>query len=396
MPDDDSDFADFLRRIRAGDAAAAEELVRRYEPAIRREVRSRCTTRASPPARLDGRLPVGAGQLLRPRGRRAVRPRRPAAAAAAAGAAWPATRSPDQAARRQRPAARDGRRSPSRAGRDAWPAPAHGPSRVVAGRELLDASAAALATTRSARWRTCGPGPRAGPRSPPQLGGTADGRRMQLARALDRVAAGAWRDRGSGTERCSTDSGARRPGPACWELWQQGQRPDLARVPGQGRPAAARRPCARCCCVDQCATLAARRARPGRGLPRRRSPRPAMPEAALDVVYGEFLLRDELGEAVADEFRPASPSCADLGRQVEVHLPCRIAAPRHAAASRRRTPGPRASGLGAGLPGDEPAGRLSAGAGATVRARRRTARLRDPGRARPGRHGRRLQGPAGG
>jgi RNA polymerase sigma-70 factor (ECF subfamily) len=35
------DFADFLRRIRAGDHAAARELVQRYEPLIRREVRMR-------------------------------------------------------------------------------------------------------------------------------------------------------------------------------------------------------------------------------------------------------------------------------------------------------------------------------------------------------------------
>ena len=37
---DDPTFADFLARIRAGDAAAAEELVRRYEPAIRVIVRA--------------------------------------------------------------------------------------------------------------------------------------------------------------------------------------------------------------------------------------------------------------------------------------------------------------------------------------------------------------------
>jgi len=35
------DFADFLWRIRAGDEAAARELVRRFEPVIRREVRLR-------------------------------------------------------------------------------------------------------------------------------------------------------------------------------------------------------------------------------------------------------------------------------------------------------------------------------------------------------------------
>jgi DNA-directed RNA polymerase specialized sigma24 family protein len=38
---DDTSFADFLRRIRAGDQQAAAELVRRYEPAIRLEVRMR-------------------------------------------------------------------------------------------------------------------------------------------------------------------------------------------------------------------------------------------------------------------------------------------------------------------------------------------------------------------
>jgi RNA polymerase sigma-70 factor (ECF subfamily) len=39
--DDDVSFDDFLRRIRGGDDTAAEELVRRYEPLIRREVRLR-------------------------------------------------------------------------------------------------------------------------------------------------------------------------------------------------------------------------------------------------------------------------------------------------------------------------------------------------------------------
>lgn len=39
--DENPDFADFLRRIRAGDDLAAMELVRRFEPLIRREVRTR-------------------------------------------------------------------------------------------------------------------------------------------------------------------------------------------------------------------------------------------------------------------------------------------------------------------------------------------------------------------
>jgi RNA polymerase sigma-70 factor (ECF subfamily) len=39
----DNTFADFLRRVRAGDEAAAAELFHRYEPVIRREVRMRLT-----------------------------------------------------------------------------------------------------------------------------------------------------------------------------------------------------------------------------------------------------------------------------------------------------------------------------------------------------------------
>ena len=38
---EEPDFLDFLRRIRAGDDAAASELVQRFEPLIRREVRMR-------------------------------------------------------------------------------------------------------------------------------------------------------------------------------------------------------------------------------------------------------------------------------------------------------------------------------------------------------------------
>ena len=40
-------FADFLRRVRAGDEAAAAELVRQYEPVIRREIRLRMTDTSS-------------------------------------------------------------------------------------------------------------------------------------------------------------------------------------------------------------------------------------------------------------------------------------------------------------------------------------------------------------
>ena len=40
---EDQSFADLVRRVRAGDAAAAEQLVREYEPHIRRAVRVRLT-----------------------------------------------------------------------------------------------------------------------------------------------------------------------------------------------------------------------------------------------------------------------------------------------------------------------------------------------------------------
>src|SRR3954454_24985367 len=39
--DDEPSFAEFLRRVRAGDDSAAAELVRRYEPALRLEIRLR-------------------------------------------------------------------------------------------------------------------------------------------------------------------------------------------------------------------------------------------------------------------------------------------------------------------------------------------------------------------
>lgn len=49
MPESES-FIDLLMRVRAGDPTAAEELVRRYEPAIRRAVRYRMTDHRLNPA----------------------------------------------------------------------------------------------------------------------------------------------------------------------------------------------------------------------------------------------------------------------------------------------------------------------------------------------------------
>src|SRR5262245_58048867 len=58
-------FADFLRRVCAGDEAAATELVQRYEPALRLEVQLRLTDPQAPAAPGPGRpLPVGAQELF--------------------------------------------------------------------------------------------------------------------------------------------------------------------------------------------------------------------------------------------------------------------------------------------------------------------------------------------
>ena len=67
-------FADFLRRVCAGEEAAATELVQRYEPALRLEVQLRLTDPQAPAAPGPGRpLPVGAEKLFHPGGDRPVR-----------------------------------------------------------------------------------------------------------------------------------------------------------------------------------------------------------------------------------------------------------------------------------------------------------------------------------
>ncbi len=62
-----SSFAQLMRRVRAGDQEAATEIVRRYEPAIRRAVRFRLKDNrlVRGDSRVDGHLPIGDGQLLR-------------------------------------------------------------------------------------------------------------------------------------------------------------------------------------------------------------------------------------------------------------------------------------------------------------------------------------------
>jgi RNA polymerase sigma-70 factor (ECF subfamily) len=184
---EDAGFADFIRRIRAGDDRAARELVERYDPVIRREVRlrlrdQRLSTRFD---WTDIRQSVMASFFVR-----------------AAAGQYDLTQ-PDQVlrllvamtrnklaqqVRRHRSDRRDYRRleahDPAYVERRSAAAPS--PSRLVAGRELLEdfrrrlsPDERRLADLRAEGFEWAEIAAR--------LGVTADACRKQLARALDRV-----------------------------------------------------------------------------------------------------------------------------------------------------------------------------------------------------------------
>ena len=183
---DDSSFRNLIGRVRAGDAAAAEELVRTYEPTIRLVVRRRLT---SPGLRrlfdsMDICQSVLASFFVR----------------AASGQYDP--QSPEQLlkllavmtrnklarqAERQRAARRDYRRLLA----DGFPAeqaadPGPSPSQVLADKELLQEFRRRL--TAEERWLA---DQRAQGRSwsdiAAEKGGTPDGLRVRLTRAIERV-----------------------------------------------------------------------------------------------------------------------------------------------------------------------------------------------------------------
>jgi RNA polymerase sigma-70 factor (ECF subfamily) len=180
-------FADLVRRLRTGDQEAAAELVRGYESVVRREVRLRlrdprlrrvfdsmdiCQSvmgsfllrAAAGQYELDG-----PGQLVR----LLVDITRKKVAAAA---------------RRERAGIRDHRRNESQ-GAEFFPTADAGPSasQVVSGRELLNELQQRLTREEQqlAELRTQGLGWGEVAR---ELGGTPDGRRMQLDRAVQRAA----------------------------------------------------------------------------------------------------------------------------------------------------------------------------------------------------------------
>jgi RNA polymerase sigma-70 factor (ECF subfamily) len=181
-------FAEFLRRVRAGDESAAAELVRRYEPALRLEIRIRLRAprlrRLLEPADLcqsvlksffvraalgqyDLDSPEKLLALLRTMARNKV----------------------TQQVRRQQALRRDLRRDVSLHGEDMPPLAAAGPSpsRIAIGREMLEVFRGRLTAEerRLADLRSQGC---AWAEVARELGGTPQARRRQLARAVDRAA----------------------------------------------------------------------------------------------------------------------------------------------------------------------------------------------------------------
>ncbi len=180
-------FADLIRRVRAGDGQAAAELVRRYEADIRREVHARLKDSRLRRAfdSMDVCQSVLGGFFAR-------------AAAGAYELDQPeqllkllvgiARNKVAQYARKEHAGRRDQRRATAlnpEAGDAASPDPT--PSRFVAGRELLQELLNRLPEEerRMAQLRTQGS---SWAEIAAALGGTEAGRRMQLARALRRVA----------------------------------------------------------------------------------------------------------------------------------------------------------------------------------------------------------------
>jgi RNA polymerase sigma-70 factor (ECF subfamily) len=183
MPD--GDFAAFLARVRAGDEAAAMELFRRFEPAIRREVRVRMTGPAlarvmddedicqSVLASFFVRAALGQYDLRDPAQLRML--------------LLGMTRNKlAHAARRQGARKRGGHVAPVAVEELPLPGEEASPSRVASGRELLEQVRGQLGhdDRRVAELRGQGHDWAEIAR---RLGGTPNGRRMQLTRALNQV-----------------------------------------------------------------------------------------------------------------------------------------------------------------------------------------------------------------
>lgn len=198
MPDPD-DFPDLIRRIRAGDADAAADLVQRYEPLIRREIRLRLDDRRlnrafdasdvcqSVLASFFVRTAAGQFDLEEPDQLRKL------LLQMARNKLASSTRAQTRQRRDHRRVAGDDEALGGAAGAEPTP------SRVVAGRELLDLFRARLngEELQIADLRAEG---RAWGEVAELLGGTAQARRMQFVRAVERVAADLGLDAGPDEE----------------------------------------------------------------------------------------------------------------------------------------------------------------------------------------------------
>jgi RNA polymerase sigma-70 factor (ECF subfamily) len=183
---DPNPFVEFLRRIRAGDARAAEELVRQYESAIRVAVRTRLTDPAlkrhfdaedvcqSVLASFFVRAAAGQYDLNNPAQLVALLVRM--AHHKLAGRA--------RFHRRQR---RDAHQAAGLEALAGQAAAGPSPSQVATGRDLLEALRSRLTPEERAVADRRGAG-QSWEEIAAALGGTAAGRRMQLKRAIDRVA----------------------------------------------------------------------------------------------------------------------------------------------------------------------------------------------------------------
>lgn len=181
-----SSFADFVRRIRSGDGQAAEELVRRYEKLVRREVRLQLEDDRL--ERLFDSMDVCQSVLKSFFVRSAAGQYDLADPGQLVGLLVSMARNKlASAARREHRQKRDNRRIAKGDALNVVASADPSPSRVMAGRELLDevrrhfsVEEKLLAELRSQglSWEEIAA----------QTGGTAQARRVQFSRAVDRVA----------------------------------------------------------------------------------------------------------------------------------------------------------------------------------------------------------------
>jgi RNA polymerase sigma-70 factor (ECF subfamily) len=185
MSDQDS-FAAIVGRVRAGDGDAAAELVRQYEPLIRREVRLHLEDRRlcrvfdsmdvcqSVLASFFVRVAAGQYDLEQPGQlvRLLVTMARNKLASAA---------------RKQRQQKRDQRRTTGADGLHELPADDASPSELLVGKELLERVRRELSAEELQLAELRGDG-LSWDEIAARLGGKAQARRVQLARALDRAA----------------------------------------------------------------------------------------------------------------------------------------------------------------------------------------------------------------